>query len=539
MPLPIAQTLLGTERVQRPLSAGVYGLAGNAQCSLLFPGQTNSEGMYPGTADFCMEMWIRPTGGGTYPRMCCAWGSGGNSGGPAASNFSVYFNNDNFGGLYGIRFQALGQVSTTITAGAEANIFNSQWNHLAFSRSGTTLSLWWNGILYAELTDFNGDLSTTNVGSSDFWMLGGPTGDRDESYGFGISAALRNIRWTTGNSVYTPAYNITPPSLVEDIPAVTGTQWAWWPAVNNDVGTGGFGVQWLPDIGGANYYFQNATGTSSGAYINKAGYTVDDNYLVTPCNYNGLGLFNGTWTNNGTGAGTPVYGTGAITPIIGSGYADFTMSGTNVNISSTDSPMTGTTSYSGIGYSYFITLWFYVPGFITNECKNLIHSVNVANTGLCINIGRPGQDLDWLSICTTDDTERFYGRHIWARNAWNYVTIQQPQYATLVSAWAGAQGDSYATNLNLTATGGPYEFGNADTVYIGSKPGSAVSCQMYLGLVQMTSGYYNFGPVAPVYDAAQPTIPVQDWQYTRFSVGETFTFQGASGSSNIQPLGYV
>jgi hypothetical protein len=90
----------------------------------------------------------------------------------------------------------------------------------------------------------------------------------------------------------------------------------------------------------------------------------------------------------------------------------------------------------------------------------------------------------------------------------------------------------------IDATGGAYYlFGNAPTVRIGSKSGSTVSCQMYLNLIQQTSGYSNAAS-STVYPDDQATIPVQAWQYRHLAPGETFTFQGTNGSTNIQPLGY-
>ena len=90
----------------------------------------------------------------------------------------------------------------------------------------------------------------------------------------------------------------------------------------------------------------------------------------------------------------------------------------------------------------------------------------------------------------------------------------------------------------IDATGGAYyAFGDAPTVRIGSKSGSTVSCQMYLNLIQQTNRYSNTGP-SDVYPDDQATIPVQTWQYRHFAPGETFTFQGTNGSTNIQPLGY-
>jgi hypothetical protein len=188
-----------------------------------------------------------------------------------------------------------------------------------------------------------------------------------------------------------------------------------------------------------------------------------------------------------------------------------------------------------------MTMWFYVPSTITNESKTVISCEGITN-GFVLNIGRPAQGLDWLSVYASDGTEVAYAKNIWARNAWNYITVQQRitiGQVGPISAWAGVNGDSYATNLNMIdATGGAYyQFGEATSVRIGSKSGSTVSCQMYLNLIQQTNRYSNFA-YSVVYPEDQATIPVQAWQYRHLTPGETFTFQGTNGSTNIQPLGY-
>lgn len=533
--MSLAQGFMLAQEAQLAPASGLWTYQIPGVGSLyMSPSATNYANNYPGTQDFCWETWIRPAAFLNNPVMITAWGSGGNAGSPSSSNFSLAITNANVGSLFSFRVYALGSSTTTITGILESNMFDGQWYHLAMSRSGTTISVWYRGILYALLEDFTGDLSQANVGGDGYWIGSGPTGDRDESYPFGIQGAFRNTRWTIGNAVYTAgASTITTPSLLEEIQPVTGTQWIWWPDNTTQAFYDAGVTPWIPDYNGGSYTFTGATGDTTGILPDEVGYTLPGNYAVTPAKYQGLfsGTTTGTWTNNGAAV---ITNTGP-TPVIGTTCGDFTSNTTNNNISSTNSSLLNWSS------SFFMTMWFYVPGTITNESKTVISCEGITN-GFVLNIGRPGQGLDWLSVYGSDGTEVAYAKNIWARNAWNYITIQNNAvYSGVgpISAWAGANGDSYAKNLNMIdATGGSYYgFGNATTVRIGSKSGSTVSCEMYLNLIQQTSGYSNASN-SVVYADDKATIPVQTWQYRHITPGETFTFQGTNGSTNIQPLGY-
>ena len=531
--MSLAQGFMLAQETQRAPASGLWTYQSNGECSVYMnPSATNYANNFPGTQDFCWETWIRPSSFVNNPVMITAWGSGGNAGSPANSLFSLYIDNNNIGSLFGVRARVLGSTTTTITAISEAAMFDGEWYHLAMSRSGTTVSVWYRGQLYALLEDFTGDLSEANVLGDGYWIGAGPTGDRDETYPWGIRAAFRNTRWTIGNAVYTAgAFTITTPSLLEEIQPVTGTQWIWWPQNTTDAFYDTFSVPWIPDYNGGSYTFTGASGTTAGAQVDQVGYTLPDNYSVTPLKFGNGQLTTGTWTNNGAAV---ITSTGP-TPIIGTTCADFTSNTTNNNISSTNSELRNWRD------SFFLTMWFYVPGDIINESKTVISCEGVGN-GFVLNIGRPGQGLDWLSVYAADDTEVAYAKNIWARNAWNYITVQARVVTGNVgpiSAWAGVNGDSYAKNLNMIdATGGAYyAFGDATTVRIGSKSGSTVSCQMYLNLIQQTNRYSNTGP-SVVYPDDQATIPVQAWQYRHFAPGETFTFQGTPLSTDIQPLGF-
>lgn len=531
----ISQGIMLAQRAQAAPTAGIWSYASNGRCALgMTPSAPNYSNMFPSTQDFCWETWVFPIERFAFANnwMITAWGSGGNPGGPQASNFSLYFSIDNFGSLCGIKINAIGSFSTTITAVAEANIFNSRWHHVAMSRTGTTISAWFDGQLYAQIDDFSGDLTYANVGGDAYWIGGGPVTDRDGNYIDCMIARYRNTRYTIGNSVYTAgSYNITPPSLYNQIPAVTGTQWVWWPNNTTNAFFSPYDAPWIPDINNGGYQFISIAGDSSGPDICPVGMVTPDNYNTTPVPYGPIGSDDvGTWTNNGTVGSQPAITTTGPSPIIGTACADFTKTGTDVRISSTNSGL------MYWGNSFFLTMWVYIPANITNECKTIIACAG-GTDNFVLNIGRPGQGLDWLSVYYSNNTEVAYAPHIWARNAWNYITVTQPTVSGTVgtvSAWAGAYGDSYAVNLNLTNVFTP-AFGNGSSVSIGCKAGSSVSCQMYINLIQQTNGSTNNGNMN-VYSSSQATIPMQTWQYRKLLRGETFTFQGTNGATNIQPI---
>jgi hypothetical protein len=541
--MSIAQGFMLSQEAQSAFpTAGIWSYESSLDSGMYMPtGAPNFANIFPGTQDFCWETWIQPLNtvvAFTEVFTITAWQSGGNSPGPSASNFSLYFDkNANGTGLMTVRAKLFGDVSTVIKAVSQATIFDGGWHHLAMSRSGTTVSVWFNGELYGLIEGNTSNLTQANVASDGYWMTTGPTGDRDESFFPGLAARCRNTRWTIGNAVYSIGSTITPPSLVDQLPAVTGTQWVWWP--NNTTNafyyaSGGLSNPWSPDLNPGNYQFTSVSGSTSGASVCPAGLVLPTNQTTTPTPFQRFEpQTTGTWTSPGTGGSQPTITTSGPPggPIIETACGNFTATGTDVRISSTNSALLTWNN------SFFMTLWIYVPAAITNECKTLIYCSGTTD-GFVLNIGRPGQGLDWLSVYNSGDTELAYAPCIWARNAWNYITIQQDTgngstTNGAISAWAGANGDSYARNLNMTTLTAPW-FGGT-TVSIGCKPGSAVSCQMYVNLIQQTCGVSNYG-TSIAYDSALALIPMQTWQYRKLVPGEIFTFQGTNGSTNIQPL---
>lgn len=161
-----------------------------------------------GSSDFCGEMYARfnalPTAG-SQSDLICRWTNGSDS----LREFDARIRND--AGVYAFQLS----ISTD-----GANFFNKQitWStpststlyHLAFVRSGTTLTFYVNGTSQgtASLTE------TIYSPASAVRLLVGVTNSATEAsptYTFGFNGWMSAIRLTVGNARYTG--NFTPPAL--------------------------------------------------------------------------------------------------------------------------------------------------------------------------------------------------------------------------------------------------------------------------------------------------------------------------------------
>ena len=525
----IVQTILGTEVVEPAAQTPVWE-ASNPLYSgmLLSTSLPNIADIYPGVADFCWETWIQPYQWNNQPALIAGWGSGGQSG-PAASNFALTMNPDALGGGTGytsFTVYALGSTSTVI-----ANLPPSSWNtwfHLAMCRIGSTINVYANGNLVSQLTSFTGNLDYPTVGGEGFLTFTGGVGDRDQSYPNPVGCNWRNMRYTIGNSVYPNASTITPPPFATNIAPVTGTQFIFWPTYNTQIG---FSYSsYIPDYQAESWPFVYSSGDTSTNAPMSILYAYPQQLALIPYIVDGFGT-PGTWTNQGTPPNQPKITTGGPGALFGNSCADFTATGTNVNIISTNTGM------GNASQAFLMYLWFYVPANITNEMKSIIN-VETAN-GFVLNIGRAGQGLDWVSISAFGGAEQAYAKHIWARNAWNFLCVQKQFQGTAgpLSAWAGANGDNYAVNLNLIDTGGSsFNFASGGNVTIGCPTGSAVSSQMYFNqLTVFTSGETNSAQVG-IFDPALPSLPILTLSPFNYNAEQVyFTFQGTNGNTSIQP----
>lgn len=509
---------------QTPMWEGYVG--GNA--GMYIPASDpNFANIYPGSQDFCWETWINPSEWYNQPATLVSWDMS-NSG---SGNFGVSLYPDSSGGAAGVvafGFNILSNTSTQIAT--QTGIWNT-WFHVAFSRIGTTLNLWAGGQLVAQLTGFTDPITYSGIGGNAHWLFTGPVGDRDQSFGNPIGGQFRNMRYTIGSGVYSNTSTITPPSLTADIPPLTGTQYIWWPTSTSQIGEN---TTYVPDYNGASWQFQQYNGSGVSTYPLLILLATPSNQQLLPSASQFGNIYNkGTWTNSGTAPNQPKLTSTGPTPLYGTTIGDFTSTGTDVNIKSTDSSM----GYLSDGFLMYF--WFYIPANITNECKS-IFNVETAN-GFVLNIGRPGQGLDWLSISSFGGSELAYAPHIWARNAWNFVCVERwlGSGFAQVSAWAGANGDTIATNVNLTDTGAnAFTFAAGGNVTIGCPTGSSVSSQMYFNQIMIFNAPFTNSQPA-VYDPNATYIPIvaipSQPSYLDLTTG--FDFQGTNGSTNIQPIG--
>jgi len=153
-----------------------------------------------GSGDFTIEAWVYITGG-TYNSIYETRVSTGDANGYV---FSVQTGSGN--GAY-----MFNNVAGVIIQTGANTVFPNAWNHVAFSRSGTTLRGFVNGTLFATVTN-----------STNFSSLGTSV----PIIGYGLSAGsdpfvgyISNFRIVKGTAVYTAAF--TPPTA--PLTAITNT----------------------------------------------------------------------------------------------------------------------------------------------------------------------------------------------------------------------------------------------------------------------------------------------------------------------------
>lgn len=512
-----------------PQGSVAYGIRNaNNGYMILNQGVTNFLNLLPGTSDFCWEMWCRI---GNLNGQLIGFGN------LPSSQFECHFQ-DNGGGTFQLPFNVKGNLPATSNNFTTSQYIGQGWIHVAFARSGSTVSTWLNGELASRLTGFTDTLDSSVA--STIWIMGGPVGDRDETYAYGTDGSWRNMRYVIGDSVYGTATSFQPPSVDVDIPVITGTQYIWWLDADSSVPTySDFGGgPYAPDYSAdANWLFNTGFGASNGTVPYRMPYLFPGGDPAYPDGGNGSTVFTkGSFANMGTAPNQPIItNTGPAVPgFWTSTVGDFTATGTNVRIYNADA---NTFSPGSNGFVYI--LYFYVPGNITDECKNLI--VTEAANGLVLNIGRTGYGLDWLSFETYEGTELAYGPHVWARNAWNYLVVQRnpDQFSVRppaqTCAWGGWAGQSMVPRIPLTDSGlTTYAFaGGVQPFSIGCKAGSSVSCQMYLSEIwTWITNFQFFYDFNADYISQQTVAPFANYSDSALAM----IFDGANGSTTFTQL---
>ena len=514
---------------QPPSGTVAWGIRNPGPAQVTMDGSLpNFNLLSPGTGDFCWEFWCSITnlngqllGFGYLP----------------SSTFSCNFQ-DVGGGTFQLTFNVNGNLPSTSNSFTTSQYIGQGWMHVAFARSGTTVSTWLNGQLASQLTGFTDSMDT--AAATTIWIMGGPVGDRDQTYGYATDGSWRNLRYVTGNSVYGTATSFNPPPVQLNIPVVTGTKYIWWTTSTSDFppNSPNYYTPYTPDYtADPNWVFSRGVGASGGSspYLmpfvfpgGNPGYPDSGGYTS--------GFTRGSFANMGTAPNQPIINSGgpAVPGIWANTVGDFTATGTDVRIYNSGAD---TFTPGGSGFNYI--LYFYVPATITNECKNLI--VTEATNGLVLNIGRTGYGLDWLSFETREGVELAYGPHVWARNAWNYLVIQRntnPNGYTppaQVSAWGGWAGLSTVPKIPLVDNGfSTYSFaGSIQPFSIGCKAGSNVSCQLYLGeiwsWVSNNEFFYDFNAA---YIPQQTVTPFVNYGDAALAM----IFSGTNGSTTFDQL---
>ena len=168
---------------------------GGTSVSLSLPSSSN---LAVGTGDFCIELWACRSATGQEGLFSNAYGSGG---GNTVLELQIYL--DKF---------VFNSWSTTFLTGT-TTVAIGTWYHVAVCRSGTTMSMFVNGVREATTTSAN-DFSNTAA----FYI-----GKQVASSSTTMNGYISNLRVVKGSSVYTPSSTtLTVPTT--PLTAITNTQ---------------------------------------------------------------------------------------------------------------------------------------------------------------------------------------------------------------------------------------------------------------------------------------------------------------------------
>ncbi len=146
-----------------------------------------------GTNDACFDFWLNNNGSSAAYGLAGQIDSGGTLGGTA------FIMQKNGSGLIAVTMvNATVSATTTMTATTNLN-GTSTWNHVAWSKSGTTFRLFLNGVQEATTT-----FASVNSGSTPFHI------GRAGNLGTALSGYIDEPRLSIGSPRFTAAF--TPPS---------------------------------------------------------------------------------------------------------------------------------------------------------------------------------------------------------------------------------------------------------------------------------------------------------------------------------------
>ena len=114
-------------------------------------GATSNSDFAMGTGDFTLECWVYRTGGSGFTNYIATRGASG-----SANGYTFGAQGSSAG--YDVEFY----TNSLILTGGDQLIYNNKWNHVAVTRTGTTLSTYVNGILNTTTTNSQ-DFSNTSL----------------------------------------------------------------------------------------------------------------------------------------------------------------------------------------------------------------------------------------------------------------------------------------------------------------------------------------------------------------------------------------
>ena len=152
-----------------------------------------------GSGDFTVECWMYSAGVNLQGVMAFPHNAGNYAQvlifGQSASSLALYSSSNG--------------TSWDVSSGISIGTINlNAWNHVAVSKSGSSIRLFMNGILQNTVT-----FAGTFAGTYDSCLIGDTTGNNN------YSGSLSNVRVVKGTAVYTA--NFTPPQAI--LPAISGT----------------------------------------------------------------------------------------------------------------------------------------------------------------------------------------------------------------------------------------------------------------------------------------------------------------------------
>jgi len=150
-----------------------------------------------GTSDFCIEWFYYQTSTQTSATPFCQWGGGQN-------NWILQYNSSNFVFYYNNGSSSISYSYTPVP---------NQWTHGCVCRSGSTMSLFLNGVRVNTQSDAFSIANTTGI----------TVGRNPDGAGQDATGYISNARLVVGSSVYNPSSTtLTVPTA--PLTAVSGTQ---------------------------------------------------------------------------------------------------------------------------------------------------------------------------------------------------------------------------------------------------------------------------------------------------------------------------